>query len=201
MTSNHFVLLFLCCIGYLQAQTQKGDLLIGGSTKLGLESREVDFEINNDSYLAYKNTAVDLHGMVGIFLVNNLATGIELSFFSLKDEDHLLFRSKETLKRYLVSPFARYYFKSEKIKPYLQASVGFGSSKSKTEQDDSIFDSEWSNTLTSYHLVTGLEVFLNEKVAVDINFRYGKLHSNDDDYDEKTIETSTGLLIGFNLHL
>ncbi len=126
---------------------------------------------------------------IGYFLINNLVVGAEVSFFGIKrtrrsefvdpDLDFMSIIDAETKSRGIsFAPFARYYFDTGKIKPYVSAGIGLGSIKAKNESrvitngESRLNESENTRTSTIYTATGGAAIFLTKNVSIDTGVRY-----------------------------
>lgn len=135
------------------AQTEKGDWMVGGG-----------FQLNT----ADNDTRIALSPNAGLFVIPNLAVGANLLFDYSKNGDN-----KRT--DFGVGPFVRYYFTKANVRPILQGSFNFLSSRNKTPQA--------SNTENgiSYFLGGGIAAFISDQVSIDGVLGYS--HSKYEDFD------------------
>jgi len=188
------VLLFVISLTY--GQTERGNIMLGGSSNLGFNasSNKVTFEGNSQDN--GKNTSFNLSPKAGYFIIDGLAIGasIPLSSTTFKDNDN----NKSTSTSISFSPFARYYFGGNNIRPFVQGNIGVGSGK--TEFDSSTFRSVESDTnLFSYGATGGIALFLNDKVSLDVGVGYSYSSSKlkgSNTIDIKNSTTNIGLNIG-----
>ena len=92
------------------AQTEKGDWMVGGG-----------FQLNTSE----NDTRIALSPNAGLFVISNLAIGCNLLFDYSKNGDN-----KRT--DFGIGPFVRYYFTKTNIRRILQGSFNFLSSRNKT---------------------------------------------------------------------
>lgn len=188
-------LLFLSVVFTVNAQTEKGNLLIGGSTKLNFTHINVKLKSDFAKTDGGKVTDLELSPQIGFFIANGVAIGAEVPIsYNRKKDD----KSKETTTSISFTPFVRYYFGSKNIKPYLHGAVGLGRMKRK----DSL--NEFPMNLFMYELGGGLAFFLNEKVSLDIGIGYASVRAKptkDNDHNYRSISRGVGLEMGFVVFL
>ena len=159
--STGFVLMFFVLA--LQGQTEKGNVLLGGDTKLDITSQKMDVTDN----AIRKSTFIELSPQIGFFVADGLAMGVELP---ISYSSNRLGNSKSSYTILAVSPFLRYYFGKSNIKPYLHGGAGIGMLKFKSDLL-SLFNG--SETMFNYDIGGGLGIFLNDKVSLDIGVETG----------------------------
>lgn len=136
--------IMLATAGALQAQTNTGDWMVGGT-----------FKINTSK----ENTQIGFTPSAGTFVVNNLAIGVNLLFDYSKIGDN-----KET--DFGIGPFVRYYFTEADIRPVFHGNLSFLSSRTKTP-DESV-----TNSGLNFFLGAGAAIFISEHVSIDILMGY-----------------------------
>ncbi|RYG28912.1 MAG: hypothetical protein EOO01_39015, partial [Chitinophagaceae bacterium] len=139
---------FLMTVGFVSAQTNKGDWMIGGN-----------FRINT----AESNNEVTIQPMAGYFFAKSFAAGSEfiLSFSKF---------GAEKSRSIGIGPFARYYFdlNNSSFKPLVHSSVTFQSVNTKENSIES------TNTVTSIYILGGAAYFINENVALEALAGYNR---------------------------
>ena len=121
------------------AQTEKGDWMVGGNLRLNTSDN---------------NTVIALTPDAGLFVLNNLAIGGNLIFDYSKVGN---------IKRtdFGIGPFLRYYFSNADIRPLLQGNLNFISSRNKTPVDS------YTENGVNYFLGGGLAIFTSDQVSID----------------------------------
>ncbi len=132
-----------------QAQTEKGDWMVGGSLSINTASG---------------NSQVDLMPSAGYFFANHFAAGAQLflDFAKIEDTKHSSFG---------IGPFARYYFElknSPSVKPLLHASFTVGTVTDKGPGFKN------SSTVSSLFLGGGCAFFVSHNVAIDAIAGYNR---------------------------
>lgn len=133
------ILVVTLCTVAVNAQTMKGDWMVGGS-----------FALNTTS-----NTTVSLNPAAGYFILDNLAIGGTFNFGYVKTGD-----VKSTVIG--AGPFARYYFGKGNLKPFVLTEFLFNSLKV-----DGVAETSSTNNGHDFLLGGGLAAFVNEHVAIE----------------------------------
>jgi len=152
-----------------KAQTGKGDWMIGGSFRLNTSDNNTEIALTPDA---------------GIFIINNLALGVNLGFVYLKAGD-------VKVTSFGIGPFARYYFTDAKVRPILHGNLNFMSRKTEIAGVPST-----TNNITSYFLGGGAAIFISDQVSIDGLMGYAN----------SKVKNSSGnggfaLSIGFQIYL
>ncbi|WP_276505036.1 hypothetical protein [Terrimonas pollutisoli] len=148
------VLTFILGVIIANAQTEKGDWMVGGG-----------FQLNTSS----NNTVIALTPNAGVFLINNLALGGNLRFSYVKADD-------TKITDFGIGPFVRYYFTNANVRPILHSSFDFLSSKTKI-----IGLGSSSSTGINYFLGGGAAIFISDQVSIDALLGYD--HTKYEDVD------------------
>ena len=130
----------LAAFVFTNAQTEKGDWMIGGNFRLNTSDN---------------NTEITLAPDAGVFIINNLALGANIAFVYAKSGD-----AKVT--SFGIGPFLRYYFTNATVRPILQGSLNFTSEKTKITGYPST-----TNNGTNYFLGGGAAIFISDQVSID----------------------------------
>jgi len=123
-----------------QAQTEKGDWLIGG--ELGFNT------VKSNSSFQFTPSA-------GWFFLKNVAIGAnaEINFSKTGDAKFRAFG---------IGPFVRIYFPGDRLKPFVRGSINTRSERTEVTG----FATNKENGIT-YFLGAGLAIFINENVALE----------------------------------
>jgi len=150
------------------AQTEKGNWMMGGSLALDIVS---------------ENSTISFDPTVGVFIVNNFALGlnIDLGYAKLGDNK---------ASNFGIGPFARYYFGSTTIRPFLHGDINYATQKLNTSTSDN------TESGVSYLLAGGIAAFLNRTVAIETiaGYKHTKLSDSEGD-------GGFSLRIGFQIYL
>ncbi|WP_400078594.1 outer membrane protein [Winogradskyella sp. R77965] len=198
-------------IGY--SQTEKGNLIIGGSSDLSFSSSKSSVKPNNENQGDDTVLRLSFGPSLGYFIIDKLAIGLQVpvSFSKRKSESSNGFETYPfEIKSTSVSAitFIRYYFSESNIKPFLQGNVGFGINNS----DSFLVDFETGNTeygkiksnTFSYGFNGGVAFFINSNISIDLGINYLSITTKPDennDFDFKYIDSKIGFIAGFNLFL
>lgn len=161
-------LMFISGFVIANAQTEKGDWMVGGG-----------FQLNTSG----NDTRIALSPNAGLFVISNLAVGGNLLFDYSKNGDN-----KRT--DFGIGPFVRYYFTKANIRPILQGSFNFLSSRNKTP-----LESNTENGI-SYFLGGGIAAFISDQVSIDGVLGYS--HSKYEDFDGSS---GFAMTIGFQVYI
>ena len=137
-------ILFISIVAVSNAQTEKGDWMVGGM-----------FNLNTSD----NNTQIALTPSAGAFIIKNLALGA--NFKLAYSKDGLI---KETA--FGIGPFVRYYFTSANVRPIIQGNFNFLSAKTKIGGTSS------SNNGTNFFLGGGAAIFISDHVSLDAVLGY-----------------------------
>lgn len=178
------LLLTLSAFGFVNAQTEKGSWVVGGSTTIGFNSVGSKVDYNGGSVDGPKVSTFNFTPSVGYFVMNKLAVGLDLGFTSVStkyNDDGS--NDKYTTSTFSLMPTATYYFTTEsKLFPYLGAGLGYASTKEKDNSYETKVDGfAWKGK-------GGVAYFITDKVAIDIGLSYHR-YSNKDTYDGQDIKT------------
>lgn len=157
------------------AQTEQGNFLVGGNLQLNT---------------AKNNTQIAVSPNAGYFFADNFAAGLNLNFgYAKTGGSSVTAVSKQT--NFDIGPFARYYFGTTNLRPFLHGNVDFTSSKTKIGSQAT----STSNGL-GYFFGPGLAAFLNRNVALEGIVGY-------DHFAYKNQDGSGGfaLKVGFQVYL
>jgi hypothetical protein len=154
MKKISLLLLAIASFGMVQAQTEKGDWMVGGG-----------FRLNTSD----DNTEITLNPTAGAFVINNLALGANFSFSYSKTGSN-----KATI--FGIGPFARYYFTQAQVRPIVHGQLNYISQQLKITG----FPSNTSSGL-NYFLGGGAAIFLNDQVSLDALLGYD--HAKLKDFD------------------
>jgi len=187
---------FFCFVISLKGQTEQGNVLLGGETKLAFTFLNSKWKTDDDSGDDGKTTNLEFSPQIGFFVVDGLALGVEIPimYSSEKDEDDDKFSSTSLA----FAPFLRYYIGTSNVKPYLHGEVGFGNLKVKYDPATGSSD-DASAGMFLYEIGGGLGIFLNDKVSLDIGIGYASVSikpKEDNDVNYRSISSGFGLGIG-----
>ena len=141
------LLTLILSVGFIiaNAQTEKGDWMVGGGFRLNTSGN---------------NTEIALTPNAGIFIINNLALGGNLAFSYSKI-------GSDKITTFGIGPFLRYYFTNANVRPILHGSLNYLSQTTKTTG----FPSS-TNSGLNYFLGGGAAIFVSNQVSIDILLGY-----------------------------
>ena len=198
-----FILIGFCFPPTSKAQMNQGKVLIGLSSRMGVyslisststdifslgfssiksKSDAADFEEDP----ADKMSSINFQPKIGIFVIDNLALGLDFSLatFKYKEESD---DDETTISTFGVGPFIRYYLPAEKIAPFFEANAVFGSRKYKWDPSD-----EDKSSLFAIGGGAGVAVPLGDKVTFDLLIGYNSYEEKDKEDNEDNFRTVTG---------
>lgn len=178
----------------MNAQTEKGNWVIGGTTTMsfGHTTSTAEFDgVESDDDL--KTTTINITPSVGFFVIDNLSVGFDLGFNSNKSKIN---ENENKVSSFSVIPNAAYYFNaSDKFKPY----VGLGAGYIATSRGDD--DSDKSSGL-AIRGKGGLAYFITESIAVNFAVEYlNTSQENKENSDLKIKNSGIGAGLGISFFL
>ncbi|WP_158860231.1 outer membrane beta-barrel protein [Lunatibacter salilacus] len=207
---------FLICIGLVNAQTDKGRMLLGASSDLGLTGAglldigysSTKSKLDGASYVednSSKITNISLLPKIGYFVADNLALGLDFTFASAKAKGGIS-NSESTSRLLSTGPFARYYIPTAKVLPFVEVNSSFGrrTNTVKYKDDPNLEDYNAKTNISSFGGGIGLAVPLGEKVAFDILAGFNSLtlnRKNQTPPNFRQVTNSLGLKVGFTMFL
>jgi hypothetical protein len=211
------VFLFLICIGFVNAQTDKGRMLLGASSDLGLTGSDLlDFgysstksKLDGASYVednTTKITNISLLPKFGYFVADNLALGLDFTFASAKAKGGGLSNSESTSRLLSTGPFVRYYIPTAKVLPFIEVNSSFGrrTNTVKYKDNPNLEDYNAKTNISSFGGGFGLAVPLGDKVAFEILAGFNSLtviNENAIFSNSRYVTSSLGLRVGFTIFL
>lgn len=189
------------------SQTEEGKICLGANSNFNFSSSKTDYEQHTGTSSSSgkdlnKFNNFNLNGEFGYFAITNLAAGLNVNFTRTKLEN------EDAKNIYLTSPFLKYYFSLNKIKPFLRISYGFGKIKDNlvisTTSDPSSFQvNKFDTKIKELNAGTGVAYFINNNVSIELIFNYSKTTFTTDSVDVKTIQTDTLFQsrLGFSIFL
>lgn len=187
------------------AQIEKGKTMVSLTSTIGLGDFGTDL-LNlgmttekikyggSDGSASYNTFGINLLPRGGYFVMDNLAVGVDL-LVSLSSEKSKSSDYKYSETTLAIGPFGRYYFPMEKINPFVEANVGFGTWKQKYSNGSSTEDKE---NLMLFGVGAGAGKSLGDNVMIEALVGYASQTWKDQD-DTKYTYGSIGLKIGFTM--
>lgn len=143
-----------------QAQTDRGQLIIGGNVQYSTSKTDADNAKASHNFSVVPN--------VGFFVEDNFAIGTGIGYQSSKSAISGEFGKKEA---FVIEPFGRYYVPlAEKFKFFGQLSVPmeFGNTKA-TDADLKVGDKTGSSTSIGVALSPGFAYFPSKKIGIELS--------------------------------
>jgi len=194
-----FLLLSLALVvsNVLFAQLPKGLVVVGGSSNLGLSFTSTQMKDDDDSADVSKESNITFAPMVGYTIMDNLALGLVVNIESGKTtyEDGMSEVEEETSSKFVAGPFARYYFPTGGVYPFVQGAVLFGSMKETYD------DAEGKSGLMRYGVALGIDVPVSPKSFLDVTVGYDSTSIKPDGAENgfKIVNSGIGVNVGFIL--
>ncbi len=189
------LILSLTIVHISSAQTDKGNMIVGGS--LALDFDKDSREVAGNSIDFGNTTTLILSPTVGYFVIDGLVLGAEVSFQRSKfkpDQGD----GESTSSLFTFGPFAKYYLDNGL---FGMATMAFGSGKSEFNSDG--FSGESKIGIFSWRVGAGYAAFLNDNVSIEPMLSYGSLRREDKDADLETFDfdKSFTISVGFTIFL
>lgn len=168
MKTRNFLLTLATLLGatFTFAQTQKGNMLIGGTAAFDIQFEEPDNIV-----------AIQVSPELGFFVADNLVVGGALSIGTTKIGDY-------SLTSYGIAPFGRYYFGTGMTRIFIHGQFGVAGLRY-----DYGGDKETSSS-TALLVGPGVSFFLNKHVAIEGVLGYTK---NFGDFDTSDLGLRIGV--------
>jgi opacity protein-like surface antigen len=201
---------------FLSAQTEKGKVLLGISSRysllpLGEGLSYPDMMTLGFSTIKYKSdaageeesestkfTCFNFTPKAGYFVIDNLALGLDVNIgLSSMKESYDTHDYKSSGSMLSAGPFVRYYFPVEKILPYIEAGASLGSAKSTYESDND--NDEYKSSVNSFMGGAGIAILLGDKVTLDFMAGYISMtmkDKEDNPDNERTVFGTLGFKFG-----
>jgi hypothetical protein len=212
------VVILTISLGFLNAQTNQGKVLLGVSSTLSLAGTGTDLMNLGYSSVKYKSdadgfeesdpdkmTSINLLPKVGYFVIDNLALGLDvnIALSTTKDGENSDKYSQTLLS---VGPFIRYYIPTSKVLPFFEINGSFGSINNKSDYRDNTNweDEEYKSSVMSIGGGIGIAAPLSDRVIFDVLVGYNSLtvkDKEDNDDNDRTVIGTLGLKIGFTVLL
>jgi outer membrane protein len=190
----------ICAFGIVNAQTEKGSWVIGGSTTIGFNNVSTKYKVEGQSSDGAKVSTFTFTPSVGYFVIDKLSVGLDLGYTTITTKyNEGNYNYKESLSTFSILPTATYYFKSDsKIMPYLGAGVGYGSTTSKEDNEEN-----YKVDGLSWKAKGGIAYLITEKVAVDLGVSFNQFSNKESNYgyDIKTNVNTFGVAAGLSIFL
>lgn len=195
----------------IHSQTTKGRLLLGVSSRYGFTqsgqgdlmsigfsttTRKIDSP-NGPDYEKSHYFRYNLAPRAGIFVINNLVTGIDLLASVYENTEYI-----NNQFSFAAGPFARYYFPVKKVRPFVEASTALGVMKYQFDMDEDI-----TVIKTNIFIISagaGAAFIVSDRVTLDLlagysSYREKQKENNPNNY--RTITGTLGMRFGISVYL
>jgi outer membrane protein len=185
----------------LNAQTEAGKILVGGSSSLSFSAMTQKYKSDDLDGTYGKGTSFSLAPEAGYFVMDGLAVGVELSFgLSSFKQDDSNYKSSST--QIVAAPFVKYYYGTGKVKPFATASIGFGSQVDKDKQGETTVTDKTG--IFGFGGGIGAAMFMNDNVALELGLGYASMSSKakqNNDANMKLINAGIQFEVGITVVL
>ena len=178
------------------AQTQKGNWEIGGSSKIGFNTVSTKYKSNGITVDGETINSFNITPNIGYFIKNNLNLGLSLGVNSSMTKDTN--GDKLTVSSVIISPYLFYYFTDNKtVKPFLGARAGYASITNKLNSIGQ------TNGGFAWEVDGGLSYFVSPSIALDMGLGYGQLLFTEtlSGLDIKTNHSTFGAQLGISFFI
>lgn len=184
----------------LNAQTQKGNWIVEGSTALGFSSGKTTHISGSTEVDGATTSVISFVPAVGYFISDNLALNTELSLTSITNRQEIMGTTyKETSSIFAFMPGVSYFFSTnnKSLMPYLGGNIGYASKKFK-EDGEGVNGGGFA-----WKAKGGLAFFVNPAIAINLGLSYSQMtfDYSDTNLDYKERYSPFGLNVGFSLFL
>jgi hypothetical protein len=174
-----FLLLALLTCNVLSsiAQVEKGRWFIAADGSCNFDIGKEKYKSGGTTTVYSKYFDFDFNPMAGYFVMDKLPVGLYFDVYShrTKNDDN---SNKVSENQFVVGPFARYYIiEYNKLFPFVEGRVGFGTYTYKHEGSDTEKESYFSTRIGG-----GATYFFVENVGLDLFIGY--------DYDSWNVKSS-----------
>lgn len=189
----------------VNSQTEKDKYIIGVNTGLTSGFSKQKIKSDNSSRDVSDFFSISFTPTGGYFIIKDLAVGLRLPVtFNVLKSDSPQVGTEVRTTTFDVVPFFRYYFKNEKVKPFVQLSAGLGRSISKVSPESSFLGSNSKFNTFRYSIDGGISFFVNSKISIDAALSYGSIKRKEIENNSNNSRTITSGLIldaGFSIFL
>ena len=201
--SIYILLLVTVSLSIATAQTERGRWTVGAQVG------NVSYRSSNSGPLSSRNTTVLLAPSGGYFIANNVAVGASLpiyyGYYRSRYPTTSSFTPAEIKNTQIgLAPFIRAYIGSSKLRPFVNATVGFTQQWYSSTNFNTTNQVKNSDNFFTYGGAVGVAYFVNQNVSLDASLGYsGGEQRNTADLlnGATTLPGSFGLNVGFRLFL
>jgi hypothetical protein len=195
------------------AQTNRGRVLIGASSAVSLAGSgpnvlSLGFRKNNHKNDTIGNSGQDVKGdislnlmpRVGFFIFKNFVLGADLCIGYNTQND---VNSEIITNTYAAGPFIRYYFPTEKVRPFIECNAVFGNTRVKYVSSGTTINDQ-NTEITSFGSGLGVAFRIGDKSTIDFLAAYNSVkekYSNYNPFNQENSISSFGVRFGFTYYL
>lgn len=155
-------------------QTEKGNVVIAGSTSLNFNSLTPKVKISGATSEGDKTTTLSFTPSIGYFIIDNLALNLDMNLTSMTQKGD---NYKDTTTAFSFLPGATYYFNNNsKFIPYLGANIGYGTMKYSETYNNNTVDSDKSGF--TWKVKGGGMYMVTNSLAVDLGLGYSQFSTS-----------------------
>jgi len=191
MKKLFFTIFAITFYGASFAQFSQGNFLIGGSTNLSAGFTTSKVKSGGTTTTNSKTTSFSLQPQAGYFVIDNLAVGAGLNIRTSTEKDDGS-SDKSSESQFSLNPSVRYYFD----KLYGQASIAFGTAKSKDTQGATTTETKY--TVGGWSLLGGYAFFLSDAISLEPQVGYASSSLKLKGSNGKFVDS--GIVIGIGLY-
>ena len=166
-----FVTIFLfTAIHHSNAQTEKGNVLLGGQTNFIFDTYKSSWKTESGSGDDSKTRDLSLTPQLGYFVLNNFVAGFRIPL-DYEFEQGIDYWYVDKYSSISLVPILRLYFGRAKVKPFIYGSAGKGWGREWGKYFDGT-PYKIKVRKSTWKLGGGCAFFLNDKVSLDLDFGY-----------------------------
>jgi outer membrane protein len=201
MNKNLLFILTIFFVIKANAQTENGKFIIGAASNLTFETDIEDY--NGVKVMDVRTTYFDFKPAIGYLIVKNLEIGLSCIVTytgNIENNENGNYLNNE-FTTFAFFPFAKYYFGSSKLKPFVQFSIG---SVNRIDKENMYGIEIYSETFTGFGIEGGfgISAFIANNISLDAMASYGYYSMNHTEDSKMKMKTGAlGLNIGFSVFL
>lgn len=169
-------LILIITVLNLNAQTEKGKYLLGGSDILEFVNLSSLADYTDSPDFKTQNIELSISPIFGYFIIDNLSIGVIPRFRFQKDNSG---SSHLSMRDISVSAYSRYYFGTKKLKPFVHLGFGYINRHKRNEFD---FDDRspfiWNGNALIYEAGIGLGYFITDYLSLDLFTLFSSSNTN-----------------------
>lgn len=195
------LLLVTVSLSISTAQTEKGRWTVGAQVG------DINYSRNPSSYRS-RTFRVSLSPSAGYFVADNFVVGLTLpvdySHYQVSVVPNSALNFAEVISTQVgLAPFARLYIGKAKLRPFVDASVGYSQQWFSSTNFNSSQETRLTGRALNYSASAGVAYFINRSLSLDASLRYsGGDQLNQTGFASDYSQPGTfGLNVGFRLFL